>query len=808
MAVGRAASEVASGVVERQRERSRAEVAAEHALRLQDVTQGLAAAATSAEIADVIFTLGMPALDARTCILGVLDSPDELRFVRTFGYGGVFPDRLKLDEPWPITTAVRTRSLIELRDLSQRRAAYDVPERIWQASAPGTLVAVPLVAADGAAIGALGFTREHPATLTQDERRLIETLARLAAQALERAWLYEADRQARIQAEGLQRVTSAVATAATVKDVAEAVASEALSVVGASGVTIVVTRQDDDETADVLASKGTVADYAETEPRLNLHNATVTASALRSGTAVYAESMEELERCWPASARVAREVGVSAIACVPLRAGRRRGALSVVVDRPRRFTPDDRRFLDLLAYTCEQGFIRAALYEAEREARTRSDVLQGLAAKLSGSLSVSDVGRAFLDHALGHLGAASGALLLFDPADDLLKAVAVEGTGPTRPRWMSSVSPNAEYVVTSAYREGKPVAATTRAEFEQRFPASAANFGPAAQAAHAWPILVGNRSIGAFGLEFEHERALSTEDERLLRTMADLCAQAIERAQLYESEHRIALRLQRALLPDAVAEHPAVEIAVRYESAGDAMEIGGDWYDSIALPDGRIGVAVGDVVGKGIEAAAAMGRLRSAFAAYALELSSPAEAMARLNDFATVHGGVDFATACYAIVDPVGGTVCYSSAGHPPMLLVDRSGGTRWLDEGCSQPLHGGAGFDAAEAIVPLEPAALLLLYSDGLVERRRENIDVGLGRLEAAAKALRDRPVEEICDELISQLRVVGDQEDDIVLLAVRAAPVDERVVQRIAPTRPDVARPTRSPRYDVAHSKRSHPP
>jgi len=217
---------------------------ADHAARLHDVTAGLAAAATTSEIADVVITQGIPALSARTGVLGVLEEQDELRFLRSVGYGDVFPERLSLDEPWPITAAVRTRTMVELRDVVERRAEYAVPERVWKASGQGTLVAVPLLIGNRP-VGALGFTREESRPLSADERGLVETLANQAALALERAVLFEADHRAREQAEGLQRVASAVALAATMVDVATAVASEALAVLNASGVTVVLARASD-----------------------------------------------------------------------------------------------------------------------------------------------------------------------------------------------------------------------------------------------------------------------------------------------------------------------------------------------------------------------------------------------------------------------------------------------------------------------------------------------------------------------------------------------------------------------------------
>ena len=314
--------------------RKRAETAAAHADSLQQVTAGLSAAATVGEIADVVIDQGIPALSASTGILGVVEPPDGLRFVRSVGYGDVFPDRLRLSDPWPITDAIRQRRVIELRDVPDRRAVYDVPERVWEASGKGALVAVPLVVRDRV-VGALGFTRDDAAALTADERGLVEALAGQAAQALERASLAEADRRARVRAEALQRVASAIATAVSVEDVADAVAEEALELHDASGVTVILVRPDDPATARVLASRGMVAAHATSEPTVDLGLGTLTAASIGSATALYAESVEQLEAEWPASARVARALGVGAVACVPFRVGERAGALSVVLAEPR-----------------------------------------------------------------------------------------------------------------------------------------------------------------------------------------------------------------------------------------------------------------------------------------------------------------------------------------------------------------------------------------------------------------------------------------------------------------------------------------
>ena len=769
--------------------RKRAETATAHADSLQQVTAGLSAAATVGEIADVVIDQGIPALSASTGILGVVEPPDGLRFVRSVGYGDVFPDRLRLSDPWPITDAIRQRRVIELRDVPDRRAVYDVPERVWEASGQGALVAVPLVVRDRV-VGALGFTRDDAAALTADERSLVETLAGQAAQALERASLAEADRRARVRAEALQRVATAIATAVSVEDVADAVAEEALELHDASGVTVILVRPDDPATARVLASRGMVAAHATSEPTVDLGLGTLTAASIGSATALYAESVEQLEAEWPASARVARALGVGAVACVPFRVGERSGALSVVLAEPRPFGPEERTFLELLATACQQGLERASLYEAERTARTRADSLHELSSALSGALSPEDVGRAFLDHALGLVSGGTGALMLADAENRMLVRAAIGGSGTTRGLWLPSVPVDGAFVIATAYRRQEPVAAATRAELEERFPGTAANFGEHARAAYARPLVVEGRAIGAFGLIFEHEEELTADDERLLATMARLCAQAYERAQLYEREHRIALRLQQALLPEEVVSHPAVAIATRYQAGSELMEVGGDWYDTFALEDGRVGVAVGDVVGRGIEAAASMGRLRSAMAALAFEGTTPGDLITRLGRFAAGPGQVEFATTCYAALEPATGVLRYASAGHPPLLVATPSGESRWLDGGRTGPLVSfPTEHETAEAAAVLEPGSLVLLFSDGLVERRGELLEHGLARLARVARDSVDLPVETVCDRVLGELGVPS-HGDDVVLVVLRTAVTAQPVFRHAFPARPEELR------------------
>src|ERR1700761_8414817 len=196
------------------------------------------------------------------------------------------------------------------------------------------------------------------------------------------------------------------------------------------------------------------------------------------------------------------------------------------------------------------------------------------------------------------------------------------------------------------------------------------------------------------------------------------------REQRRQDEHEVSELLQRSLLP-VLAELDGYGLAVRYEPAVDALEVGGDWYDAIALDDGRLAVAVGDVVGKGAAAAAVMGQLRSAARVLLLEGHGPARVLTTLDSFARRIPEARCSTMFCALIDPAAATVTYSSAGHPPAILdlarPDDSDerGYQLLEQAQSVPLAVLDGLERPQATATLPPGSTLLLYTDGLVERR-----------------------------------------------------------------------------------------
>jgi PAS domain S-box-containing protein len=303
-------------------------------------------------------------------------------------------------------------------------------------------------------------------------------------------------------------------------------------------------------------------------------------------------------------------------------------------------------------------------------------------------------------------------------------------------------------------------------------PEMATLLGALAALSHlAVPLDLGGAAKGALvlGLTDPNRRPYTEHDLAFVRDIADRAGRLIASARLAEHEHAVALRLQRALLPDELISHEAVELAARYDAAADGLEVGGDWYESFHLEDGRIGIAVGDVVGHGLESAAAMGRLRSAMGALAPHCDGPGDLLASLDASAGASQGSDFATACAAMLDPDSGLLTYASAGHPPILVVDADGACRWLVDGRSPPLGTLAPGKRPEASSSIDPGSVVVLYSDGLVERRTDGFDAGLAKLEEAVSKHRFAAAGELCDLVIGEMSDGIGFEDDVVVVCMR---------------------------------------
>ena len=300
------------------------------------------------------------------------------------------------------------------------------------------------------------------------------------------------------------------------------------------------------------------------------------------------------------------------------------------------------------------------------------------------------------------------------------------------------------------------------------------------------PLIVEGRVIGVMHVGTLHPRRFDDEDAALLQLAAGRAGPAIERARLFDAldhEHRSAVALQRSLLPERLPEVAGIDVAARYLPSFD--EVGGDWYDLIELPDGYIGIAIGDVAGHGVRAAALMGQLRTGLRAYALEGQPPGETLKRLDRLLQSIRGRGMATASYATFSLETGALRIASAGHPPPVLVSAAGEARLLEVSVAPPL-GTLPYPAhKEHEIALGAGETVLMYTDGLVERRGEALTVGLERLRQAASAAAS--AEAICQRVTDALVPALGAPDDVAMVALRNVPVEGELRLRL-PADPQV--------------------
>ncbi|MFJ4468118.1 SpoIIE family protein phosphatase [Streptomyces sp. NPDC089424] len=292
------------------------------------------------------------------------------------------------------------------------------------------------------------------------------------------------------------------------------------------------------------------------------------------------------------------------------------------------------------------------------------------------------------------------------------------------------------------------------------------------------PLIASGRPVGSCILGFDRSRSFSTEERTVLTALAGLIAHAMEKAQRYETEAALARGLQRALLPRRLPVHPRVETAGRYLPGTQGMDVGGDWYDVVEAGDG-LALVIGDVQGHGVQAAATMGQLRSAVRAFALDDRPPDDVLSGTNHLLIDLDPGQFATCCYVRLDPLTGRAMVARAGHPPPLLRRPGGRTLVLDipGGVVLGVDPLAHYPVTELV--MDPGAVLALYTDGLVERAGDDIDVGISALRVAlakAGASASRPggrsLVSLADRLTATARHSANRPDDIaLLLAARRA-------------------------------------
>jgi PAS domain S-box-containing protein len=415
---------------------------------------------------------------------------------------------------------------------------------------------------------------------------------------------------------------------------------------------------------------------------------------------------------------------------------------------------------------------RAARAEAEAVAQMVRN-LQSVSDTALTHLALDDLLPELLDRIGEILRADAVSVLLTDPEAEGLVVSASRGTGA--PEEGSRVPIGRGTFAGRVAKERRPIVIGDAEE------------GGALRSLIGVPLITEGEVSGVVSVGCRAPDRFDDNDAALLALVADRAALAIGNASLYEREHRIVETLQRSLLPARLPQLPGISIAARYLPGG--ADVGGDWYDAIALEGGGVGLAMGDVVGHGIESAALMGELRNALRAYAFEGLPPSAVVARLDRLVQQLEGDQMATLVYAVIDADWSRVRFASAGHPPPLILGPDGEPEFLWGARSTPLGVGGSSDYTEEAASLEGGSVLALYTDGLVEVRGEALDGGLARLSEAIVAGPTEP-DALCDHVIGALLGSGAAQDDVAFLALRTQALTAKQIELNLPTDPTALR------------------
>ncbi|HEX6844342.1 MAG TPA: SpoIIE family protein phosphatase, partial [Actinomycetota bacterium] len=734
---------------------------------LHRVTQALARDRTVQQMSESVLD-GVELFDAPKILVAAVDQAGG-RVVPLAHRG--FPEdqiaayaELPLDAEAPIAEAVRTGRRVVVTSREDVLARYPARLPILERFGIEATVVQP-VAIEGRTVAAIALSFEHPRRIDDEERALLDTLATLLGGALERAEAYQAEIDARANLERamsrlgrLQSVTASLTPQLRTDEIAATILRQVRSAFDADGAGLFVPDGAGGLVALGLLGGGHGWDGADD---VREDSPLAIAEAFRSGHPVWVPSQAEWRRRYP-TAPPDYHRGAGAVLAVPLVVeDERRGVLGLLFRREHALRRDERRLATTIGQQAAQALERARLYESERRLARRNARFQEVAAALAAAATPIAIGEVLGGPGASAVDASSCLVGIVEPDGQAVRLLGGHaGRDTTVPLDRDSPWPG----VVSIETRGHILVADQEAR--DRFPA----VSPDPEGAWiALPLLTAAGAIGFVQFGFPDEAAIHEASIESLRTVAAQAAQAMDRARLFAMEHEVARVLQESLLPPSQTATPAFEVATRYQAGADHLEVGGDWFEVVHLDGDRLAIAVGDVVGRGLNAAAAMGQLRSAVRALALQNLGPIGVLDALEDFARRTPGAEMSTVVYGELDPDSGEFRFASAGHPPPLL--EADETVEVLEGGRSPLLavGTGGEPRPDHVVRIPPGATLVLYTDGLVERRGEPIDRGIQRLGRALRATAAEEPEDRIDELLERMLGGVERDDDVALLCVR---------------------------------------
>lgn len=733
-------------------ERAARERADDQARRLEllyETAEKLASATSETDVAVVLIDQAIEAFGADRGAVALM-RPDtaELEVLVTRGFSEEIDSRygrVLLDRTGLAQDVVRSGEARWIGSPEEYAARYPDLADEHRSLGLGAQAAVPLPGEAGPA-GLLGLDFPSPKTFAEADRESLLALASQASLAFQRAASFEQEQGARRRAEVLERHVARLAVATVATEVAEATLG-ALEEVGLRAAWVELLG--DDGRLELVAQVGVAGESETLVARDRLEGATPTAEAVRTGAVVNVGTLAELEDRFPDAVSGARCLRVESFFSVPLHGtdGEIIGVLLGTSAEPRWLDERRKTLVIALAEQCGLGLERAALRSVANAAVADTTLLAQLGEVLVRPTHSHPRARALVDV----LTIDRVAIAVVHLLDEHGRPLVLE----------QSVSPRAADVDEKALVELASLAAASGDGASTRIDGLELL---------ALPLRARDQTLGVLTVGFGSDE--TGVSPGLFRRIAIRAALALDNALLYERERAVSHSLQLGLLGEAPEAPAGTAIATAYRPGTAALEVGGDWYDAFTLPDGRLAILVGDVVGHGLEAAVAMGQLRGAVRALA-PMGPPQEVLQRLDELVETLPEAGMATIAYAELDVSDGTVVYACAGHPPPLVVPVDGQPRLLWDGRSAPLGSAFAHGRDQAEARLEPGDTLVLYTDGLVERRATGISDRLDLLVEVAGRHHRGSSSELVDRILDVLLEGEDQEDDVCVLAV------ERVTQ-----------------------------
>jgi GAF domain-containing protein/anti-sigma regulatory factor (Ser/Thr protein kinase) len=626
----------------------------------------------------------------------------------------------------------------------------DVYNPILREKGLRSLLGAPLLV-EGRVIGVLHVGTLQPREFTDEDSQLLQLAADRMAVGIDHARLYEAERSAAEQLRRLETVTEAALTHLALDELLEVLLARLREALTADAAALILLRGDelvsDDEFARrVAAERRPIVDDAGAGSRLG-------APLMTSAGLI--------------------------------------GVITLGTAAQRRFDAADVDLLTRAADRIAVAIENARLYEAERTARAAAERAAARLARMESITQIAFHHLAVDDEVLQQLlvrvrtvlDADTAAVFEMNDEEQTLVARAAKGLEQDVERGVRVPLGGGFAGVVAERRE--PVRTSDASEFNIVSPLMREQ---GIRSLLGVPLVVEDRLLGVLHVGSREVREFTDDEVALLELAADRLAVALDHSRLYEREHAVAETLQRSLLPEELPDVPGAELAARYVPGAADVEVGGDWYDVIPLPGGRVGLAMGDVVSRGVRAASVMGQLRNALRAYALDGQPPAVVLERLHSLLRTLERREMATLVYMVLDTHELTYSLASAGHPPPLVLGRDGAVDLIEEGRAPPLGAVADTTYAETSGTLETGSTLLLYTDGLVERRDMWIDEGLERLTVEAAAAVGSTPDELCGRLLDALVPEGGGSDDVALLALLLVAVARESLALRLPAEPGV--------------------